>query len=78
MMANTKHSMQEAIEIQKAFQAEFGNFQGVSGVGICLNQNADDLALSVLVNGEKDAEKLPRTFGGLDVLVQLVGTIRAL
>ena len=75
-MAGTKHSMQEAVEIRKAFEAEFGHVQGVTGVGICLNRNGDDLALNVFVFGDKDAARLPGTFAGLDVLVDIVGTVR--
>lgn len=75
-MAGTKHSMEEAVEIRKAFEAEFGQVQGVSGVGICLNQSEDDLALNVFVFRRDDAAKLPGTFGGLDVLIDVVGTIR--
>jgi hypothetical protein len=76
-MAATKHSMQEALRIQKAFEELFGEQDGVTGVGICLNSDADDLALNVYVSREKEAEKLPKKFNGLDVVVDVVGIIRA-
>ncbi|WP_159587880.1 MULTISPECIES: hypothetical protein [Chelativorans] len=71
-----KHSMEQAIEIRKAFEAQFGPSEGVTGVGICLSPNADDLALNVYVSRDEEAVKLPRTFDGLDVVVEVVGTIR--
>ncbi|HLS69969.1 MAG TPA: hypothetical protein VK035_11540 [Kiloniellales bacterium] len=77
-MVGTRHSMEEAVEIQKAFEAEFGHMEGVNGIGICLNRSGDDLALNVFVFGDEDAAKLPETFAGLDVLVDTVGKLRTL
>ena len=76
-MADTKHSMHEALKIQKAFEAEFGHKDGLLGVGIGLNQRRDDLAINVYVARERAAEKLPKTFYGLDVVVDVVGVVRA-
>ncbi|MEJ6784414.1 hypothetical protein [Aminobacter sp. Piv2-1] len=76
-MADTKHSMKEAIEIQRAFEERFAGFDGVVGVGICLNIGRDDLALSVQVARNKQAAQLPKTFDGLDVMVDVVGDVRA-
>jgi hypothetical protein len=76
-MADTKHSMQEAVEIQRAFEELFGHRDGLVGVGIGLNPQRDDLALNVYVLREKEAEKLPKTFDGLDVVIDVVGVIRA-
>lgn len=75
-MADTKHSMEEAVEIQRAFEEQFCD-NGLVGVGIGLNPQRDDLALNVFVSREKEAEKLPKTFDGLDVVVDVVGVIRA-
>ncbi|MCV3240980.1 hypothetical protein [Mesorhizobium sp. ZC-5] len=75
-MADTKHSMKEAVEIQRAFEKQFCD-NGLVGVGIGLNPQRDDLALNVFVSREKEAEKLPKTFDGLEVVVDVVGVIRA-
>jgi hypothetical protein len=76
-MADTKHSMKEAVEIQRAFEQQFGDKDGLVGVGIGLNPRRDDLALNVFVSREKEGEKLPKTFDGLEVVVDVVGAIRA-
>jgi hypothetical protein len=76
-MVATKHSMQEAIEIQRAFERRFAK-RGLVGVGIGLNSRRDDLALTVYVSRQNEAAKLPATFSGLDVVVDVVGAVRAL
>ncbi|MHA6646218.1 hypothetical protein [Mesorhizobium sp. A623] len=76
-MAATKHSMEQAREIQKAFEQQFGNREGLLGVGICLNPREDDLALNVSVSRRPQAISLPKIFDGLEVVVDVVGVIRA-
>lgn len=76
-MGETKHSMRQAVEIQKAFEEKFGGEECLVGIGIGLNSSRDDLALNVSVTRKREAEKLPKTFDGLDVVVDVVGTIRA-
>ena len=76
-MAETKHSMRQAVEIQKAFEKQFGGEDCLVGIGIGLNRNQDDRALNVSVTREPEADRLPKTFYGLDVVVDIVGTIRA-
>lgn len=76
-MADTKHSMDQARAIQKAFEERFGDKEGLLGVGICLNPRQDDLALNVSVSCRQQAIHLPKTFDGLDVVVDVVGSIRA-
>jgi len=76
-MVATKHSMQEAIEIQRAFERRFAK-RGLVGVGIGLNSRRDDLALTVYVSRQNEAAKLPATFSGLDVVADVVGAVRAL
>jgi hypothetical protein len=76
-MAGTKHSMNEALEIQRAFEEQFAHKCGLLGIGIGLNHQRDDLALNVYVSQEREAEKLPKTFDGLDVVVDVVGVVRA-
>jgi hypothetical protein len=72
-----KHSMNEALEIQKAFEERFGDWEGLLGIGICLNPSKDDLALNISVSEETQASDLPKKFDGLDVVVDVVGSIRA-
>lgn len=76
-MADTKHSMDQAREIQKAFEEQFGGNEGLLGVGICLSPRQDDLALNVSVSRRQQATHLPKTFDGLDVVIDVVGVIRA-
>jgi hypothetical protein len=76
-MADTKHSMRQAVEIQKAFEEKFAGEECLVGVGIGLNSSRDDLALNVSVTRKREAQRLPKTFDGLDVVVDVVGTIRA-
>lgn len=77
-MVATKHSMEEAVEIQKAFERRFAGNGELLSVGIGLNGAMDDLAINVCVSRPKEAEHLPKTFDGLDVVVDVVGAIRAL
>ena len=69
--------MRQAVEIQKAFEKQFAGEECLVGVGIGLNRSQDDLALNVSVTREREAQRLPKTFDGLDVVVDVVGTIRA-
>lgn len=76
-MAEMKHSMEEALKIQQAFERQFGGREGLMGIGICLNPENDDLALNVSVSKRKQAENLPKSFRGLDIVVDVVGVVRA-
>lgn len=76
-MVATKHSMEEAVEIQKAFERRFAGKGEVLSVGIGLNGARDDLAINVCVSRPKEAEHLPKTFDGLDVVVDVIGAVRA-
>jgi hypothetical protein len=76
-MVATKHSMEQAVEIQKAFERRFAGKGDVVSVGIGLNGAKDDLAINVCVSRPNEAENLPKTFDGLDVVVDVVGAIRA-
>ncbi|MBX9464813.1 MAG: hypothetical protein KL840_17930 [Aquamicrobium sp.] len=69
--------MEQAIEIQKAFERHFAGKGKVLSVGIGLNGAKDDLAINVCVSRLNEAENLPKTFEGLDVVVDVVGAIRA-
>nr|WP_319384121.1 hypothetical protein [uncultured Roseibium sp.] len=75
---DTKHSIEQAIQIQERFQHDVTeNVQGIVGVGISLNEKQDDLALNVQVKEQSVATGLPRSFNGLDVVVDVVGTVKA-
>jgi hypothetical protein len=78
MEAGMKHSMKEAVKIQRAFEERFRHKGGLMGVGICLNPRTGDLALNVQLSKKKNVTELPKTFNGLDVLVDIVGAVRAL
>jgi hypothetical protein len=68
------HSIDEAMEIQKAFERlVLPKTRGVLGVGIALNRSESDFALSVQVASEGDVKTLPEKFDGLDVIVDVVG-----
>lgn len=74
-MSSMKHSMAEAIEIQKAFEHRFAS--QVLSVGIGLNGRQDDLALNVCVTERSQAAELPGEFDGLDVVVDVVDGFKA-
>ena len=77
-MNATKHSMQQAVEIQRAFEHRYAHEEGVVGVGIGLNRGRDDLAINVYVTRKSCKDKLPGEFDGLDVIVDVVEGFRAL
>lgn len=76
-MGGLRHSLEQAVEIQKNFEKLYANDTGVVGIGIGLNNTADDLALNVQVARAAVGQNLPETFDGLDVVVDVVGTIKA-
>ena len=76
-MGEMKHSIEEAIEIQKAFEERYAGRSGVLGIGIGFNRTHDDLALNVQVARPVEAAKIPPSFDGLDVVVDVVGSIEA-
>lgn len=71
-------TMKKAAQVQKRFQRQYCNKAGISGVGICRDQKTGCLALNVQVDKEKDATSIPRKFCGLNVIVDVVGTIHGL
>jgi hypothetical protein len=77
-MEALKHSFEKAAEIQKAFESRFAHSAGVVGVGLSMNDANDDLAINVQVAGAADVKQLPKRFDGLDVVVDVVGAVRAL
>lgn len=69
-MTSTKHSIEQAISIQRDFEITFASRCGVVGVGIGMNRAQDDFALNVFVS--KSIPELPESFNGLDVVVHNV------
>jgi hypothetical protein len=69
--------MEYALTIQKAFEERYANATGVLGIGIGFNRTQDDLALNVSVAEPAQAATLPKTFDGLDVVVDVVGGYKA-
>ncbi|MEQ1953171.1 hypothetical protein [Mesorhizobium sp. CN2-181] len=76
-MVNSKHSMEQAVSIQKDFESAYAKMSGVVGIGIGLNRTEDDLAINVSVTKPSQAKALPERFNGLDVVVDVVGRISA-
>ena len=76
-MSELRHSIEQAVEIQKDFEQLYTKVSGVVGVGIGLNEKHDDLAINVQVAREAIGQKLPKTFDGLEVVVDVVGTVKA-
>ncbi|MBX9458665.1 MAG: hypothetical protein KL863_22910 [Rhizobium sp.] len=72
-----KNAFDEAIEIQKEFERQFAGVDEVVGIGIGLNKAADAPAISVQVATEAAADKLPSSFQGLDVILDIVGEFKA-
>jgi hypothetical protein len=75
---NVKHTMKEAVAIQQAFEERFCGSHDLKAVGVCLNPRTGDLALHVQVSKMTEAAYLPRSFDGLEVLVDVVGAVHAL
>ena len=71
-MTSTKHSIEQAISIQRDFEITFASRCGVVGVGIGMNRAQDDFALNVFVSKSAKAPELPESFNGLDVVVHNV------
>lgn len=69
-MTSTKHSIEQAVSIQRDFETAFASKSGVVGVGIGMNRAQDDFALNVFVS--KSIPELPESFNGLDVVVHIV------
>lgn len=69
--------MEQAERAQKAFEQKYAKNDGVLGIGVGLNAARNDLAINVFVSTDKDGSKLPSTFDGLDVVVDVAGEFRA-
>lgn len=63
-----------AAAIQRQFEAQFASDPNVVGIGLGLNAAADGPALNVQVS-KPPAGELPERFGGLEVIVLVVGEI---
>jgi hypothetical protein len=76
-MTSTRHSIEQAVSIQRDFEAAFASRSGVVGVGIGMNRAQDDFALNVFVSKSMKAPELPESFNGLDVVVDVVDGFKA-
>ena len=73
-----KHTVEQAMALQKRFEDSLAKAQpGIVGVGICLNARKDDFAINVQVDKSATADHLPRQFDGIDIVIDVVGEIRA-
>ena len=68
-MTSTRHSIEQAVSIQRDFETAFASKSGVVGVGIGMNRTQDDFALNVFVSKSAKVPDLPESFNGLDVVV---------
>ena len=66
----------DAAAIQRQFEAQFAADPNVVGIGLGANAAADGPAISVLVVEPPAAGALPERFGGLEVVVIVVGQIQ--
>ncbi len=76
-MQVTAQQFKQAETVQKAFEQQFALAPDVMGIGLGLNAKADAPALNVQVRNAEAREVLPTTFGGLDVVVEVVGDVHA-
>lgn len=73
----TAKSMENAVEIQRNFEDLYAQAETVVGVGIGLNSERDNLALNVQVSDRASVGAFPKTYKGLEVVVNVVGPISA-
>lgn len=71
-------AFEQAFEIQREFERRFSSVKEVVGIGIGLNEAADAPAINVQVARKSAGGKLPPSFHGLDVIIDVVGEIKAL
>lgn len=67
-----------AASVQRQFEQEFAGNPNILGIGLGLNSAADALVISVQVSEPPAVGSIPTQFGGLEVLVIVVGRIEAL
>lgn len=70
--------MDKLTEAKRRLVAEYRSLAGFSGVGIGSGRTPGSLALRVMVADASAAKRIPSTFSGVDVLVDVVGKIKAL
>jgi hypothetical protein len=70
-------SFDAAASIQREFEESFASLPSVVGVGLGMNSEATGPAINVQVTKAAAASKLPKTFHGLEVVVDVVGNIVA-
>lgn len=70
-------AIEQASEIQRVFEDRYAKEEKVVGVGLGLNERGNDLALNVQVSDQSAVADLPKTFSGLEVIVDVVGEVEA-
>ena len=70
-------AMERAEHIQRDFEARYADRGGVLGIGIGLNRAEDDLAINVQVASRMVAVEIPKSFHGMEVVVDVVEKIEA-
>lgn len=76
-MPLTKEAFEAAVSIQQEFERNYAKLPSVVGVGLGMNAASTGPAISVQVTRPVAAKKLPKTFHGLEVVVDVVGKIVA-
>lgn len=71
-----RKAFEDAIAIQREFEKRYSGIREVVGIGIGLNKAADAPAINVQIARDAGG-KLPSSFQGLDVVLDVVGDIDA-
>ncbi len=63
--------------VQKAFEERFAHVPGIMGIGLGVNATSTAPAINVQVESATAVNALPHTFRHLDVVVDVVGEVKA-
>jgi len=72
-----KRAFDDAASIQHEFEENFAGLPSVVGIGLGVNSSSTAPAINVQVTKKLAANVLPRTFHGLEVVVDVVGEVTA-
>jgi hypothetical protein len=72
-----KKAFEAAASIQREFEESYAGLPSVLGVGLGVNSDHTAPAINVQVSEKAAIGALPKTFHGLDVVVDVVGEITA-
>jgi hypothetical protein len=76
-MALTKEAFEAAADIQHEFEQNYAKLPLIVGVGLGVNSASTAPAINVQVSGKLEPDALPKTFHGLEVVIDVVGEIQA-